>query len=339
MCIFPIEYFLILIIIGIVVGIVSGLLGVGGGFLLVPFQFFLLNYIGIDHELALRVSLGTSLAIISPTAIFSTYNHYANVKYDLKPGLILGVFGIIGGFFGGLTAVNLPYEELEILLGVIFILLAINLFINSNKNIKNNKNFNNKDFNNNNNNNNFNNNFNNHIIINNINKNIDNINNNYINNTNCNDKTNNLITNTVYDKLNFNITYGGLIGVGIGFLSGLFSLGGGVFLIPVLLVLGFSMIDSIRTSSIFISITAIGGTISYLITQPHLNTMPFLIGYVNLVNLGVIAMFSIPLTYFGVKLSYKFNEQRLKQIFAFFMIYIGLKILGLDPFVLFFSYF
>ncbi|MDR1721530.1 MAG: sulfite exporter TauE/SafE family protein [Methanobrevibacter sp.] len=284
MFIFLLEYFIGLIAIGIAVGFVSGLLGVGGGFLLVPFQFFLLNYLGVDPSISLKIAMGTSLAIISPTGFFSAYNHYKKDKFNLKPGIILGCFGLIGGLIGGAIAVNADSAILQIIIGIVFLILAINMFFNKSGSGKGEKNSNDE------------------ILV---------------------------------DDFSSNwkqYIYIGLTGVGVGILSGLFSIGGGAFLIPILVyILGYSMIRSIRTSSVFISITAIGGVLPYLMT--HINTinLEYSIGYINIVNFIVIALFSIPLTYFGTKYAYKLKETQLNRLFAIILAYMALKILGLDP--------
>ena len=111
--IFTLEYFIGLILIGVVAGFASGLLGVGGGFLIVPFQYFLLEYLGVDPSLAMMISLGTSLAIIIPTATSGASRHLKVMDNILKPGIRLGLFGIVGGILGGLIASMLPTQKLK----------------------------------------------------------------------------------------------------------------------------------------------------------------------------------------------------------------------------------
>ena len=57
-------YFVILILTGAFTGIISGLLGVGGGFVMSPVQYWLLQETGLQPDLAIRVALGTSLFVV-----------------------------------------------------------------------------------------------------------------------------------------------------------------------------------------------------------------------------------------------------------------------------------
>ena len=130
---FPIEYFIGLVLIGICAGFASGLLGVGGGFLIVPLQYFLLKYIGVEPDLAMLISLATSLAIIIPTSLSGAYRHTRSMDNIIKPGLRLGVFGIIGGVLGGFVASGLPSRMLEIIFGCLLLFIAVNNIVNINK--------------------------------------------------------------------------------------------------------------------------------------------------------------------------------------------------------------
>ena len=91
------------------------------------------------------------------------------------------------------------------------------------------------------------------------------------------------------------------------------------------------MIEAIGISSVFISLTAIGGTVSYIISGWGVNPVPYSLGYVSLVNFAVIAMLSVPLADDGAKIAHKVPEKRLKQIFGLVVLYISLKMLGVVP--------
>ena len=268
---FAIEYYIGLILIGIVAGFASGLLGVGGGFLIVPFQYFLLKYIGVEPGLAMLISLGTSLAIIIPTATSGAYKHSQKLDNIVEPGIKLGIFGIVGSLIGGFVASILPSGVLEIIFGILLLFIAMRNILSRDKTEK-------------------------------------------------------------KAKFDFNFITIMLTGLFVGFFSGLLGIGGGIFLIVILtMLLGFSMIRAIGTSSVFISLTAIGGTISYIISGWGVNTFPYSLGYVSIINFLLIACFSVPLAQVGAKYAHKLPEKRLKQVFGVVVMYIALKMLGILP--------
>ena len=268
---FPIEYFIGLMLIGICAGFASGLLGVGGGFLIVPLQYFLLKYIGVEPDLAILISFGTSLAIIIPTSLSGAYRHTRTMDNIVGPGIRLGVFGIIGGAIGGFVASSLPSRVLEIIFGLLLLFITVNNIVNINKERED-------------------------------------------------------------AKIPFNLLTAGIIGLLVGFSSGLLGVGGGIFLIAILTaLLGFSMIEAIGTSSIFICLTAVGGFISYMISGWGVSTFPYSIGYVSLINFALIAAFSVPMASLGAKFAHRVPQKKLKIIFSILVLYMALKMLGVLP--------
>ena len=268
---FPIEYFIGLMLIGICAGFASGLLGVGGGFLIVPLQYFLLKYIGVEPDLAILISFGTSLAIIIPTSLSGAYRHTRTMDNIVGPGIRLGVFGIIGGAIGGFVASSLPSRVLEIIFGLLLLFITVNNIVNINKERE-------------------------------------------------------------EAKIPFNLLTAGIIGLLVGFSSGLLGVGGGIFLIAILTaLLGFSMIEAIGTSSIFICLTAVGGFISYMISGWGVSTFPYSIGYVSLINFALIAAFSVPMASLGAKFAHRVPQKKLKIIFSILVLYMALKMLGVLP--------
>lgn len=129
-------YIIILIITGAGIGFASGLLGIGGGFVMVPVQYWLLTSVGIDPTIAIRVSLGTSLAVILPTAISSAYGHYRKNAVLIKPTVLLATTGVVGGIFGGTIAANVPGEILRVFFGIAALAVAVRMLLYKSPEVK-----------------------------------------------------------------------------------------------------------------------------------------------------------------------------------------------------------
>ena len=115
------SQFLILIIIGLLAGMLSGTLGVGGGLIIVPALVFILGL--SQHE-----AQGTSLAMmLAPIGILAAFNYYReghiNVSYAL---ILMGVF-ILGGYLGSLFAINLPAAALKKIFGILMLIVGLRM--------------------------------------------------------------------------------------------------------------------------------------------------------------------------------------------------------------------
>lgn len=85
---------------GIVAGLLAGLFGIGGGAVLVPILFELFRLLGVPDDIRMHLSVGTSLAVIAPTAIRSFAEHRRRGAVDMavlrNMGPAVGI-GVIAG--------------------------------------------------------------------------------------------------------------------------------------------------------------------------------------------------------------------------------------------------
>lgn len=112
---------------GIGVGFASGLLGVGGCFIMVPVQFWALKSIGVDPTIAIRIAFGTNLLVVLPTAFSGAMTHHRKGAVLWKAGVTFGVAGAIGAFFGAFIASHLPGKVLTVAFGIAVILGGIRM--------------------------------------------------------------------------------------------------------------------------------------------------------------------------------------------------------------------
>ena len=79
---------LFFLLVGCFAGLLAGLLGVGGGSIIVPALIFIFQWIGVQSDSIVLMAVATSLALIIPTAISSSWGHYkknvVDFVYDLK---------------------------------------------------------------------------------------------------------------------------------------------------------------------------------------------------------------------------------------------------------------
>ena len=121
-----------------------------------------------------------------------------------------------------------------------------------------------------------------------------------------------------------------LWGLGVGVISGLTGIGGGVILVPVMVIaMGFSMYQAIGTSSVTIAFNAVGGITAYAINGWGMPGLPmYCVGYIDLLQFALLAGASIFAASWGVKVAHRLPAEKLKYIFVMLMIYIGLKMIG-----------
>ena len=116
-----------LVITGIGVGFASGLLGVGGCFIMIPVQYWVYTSMGIDPKLAILTAFGTNLAVVFPTAISGAYGHSKRGAVLWRAAIVLGITGAIGAVIGSIIAAHLPAKVLAVAFGLAILAGAIRM--------------------------------------------------------------------------------------------------------------------------------------------------------------------------------------------------------------------
>ncbi len=266
-------YVLVLLATGIVVGFACGLLGVGGGFIMVPIQIWALTSAGIDPTLATRIAFGTSLAVILPTSLSGCHGHSCRGVVLWRPGIVLGLSGLVGAFLGGTIAAQAPGDLLKMIFGIVVLAGALRMLF-----------------------------------------------------------AGNILPNGVQGgHPKEGALHYILWGLVVGLVSGLSGIGGGVILVPALvLALGFSMHQAVGTSSVAIAFNAVGGVLAYAINGLGVAELPaYSVGYIDLFQFVLLAAASVFTAQLGVKAAHMLPGEQLRYIFMALMFYVGLRMLGL----------
>lgn len=116
-----------LAVIGLAAGILSGLIGVGGGVIMVPALAFFMHY--SQHQ-----AQGTSLGVLTlPVAALAFYKYYTECQkmgtpLDFRVILMLAGGFAIGGYLGSSIAVKIDKDLLKKIFGIIMLYTSFKLF-------------------------------------------------------------------------------------------------------------------------------------------------------------------------------------------------------------------
>ena len=111
------------VLIGAAVGFLSAIMGVGGGFILVPAMIYLLG-------MPTKVVIGTSLFQIIFVTSFTTVMHAVNSQtVDMLLALLLILGGVVGAQIGTRVGVRLKAEQLRILLSLLVLAVSIRIAV------------------------------------------------------------------------------------------------------------------------------------------------------------------------------------------------------------------
>jgi hypothetical protein len=112
----------LLLIIGVLAGVLSGLIGIGGGIIVIPALVFFLGF-------SQQTAQGTTLAMmVPPIGLLAAWAYYKEGFVDVRAAAIICIGFIAGSYFGAKFATGISQDMLRKIFSVILILVAIKMF-------------------------------------------------------------------------------------------------------------------------------------------------------------------------------------------------------------------
>lgn len=114
---------LILVAIGILAGILSGFVGVGGGVIIVP---ALVYFLGMNQHAA----QGTSLfVLLLPVGILAVLNYWKSGNINWKFGLIIAITFVVGGYIGSKLSLRMSPAYVKLTFGFLMAYVSFKMIM------------------------------------------------------------------------------------------------------------------------------------------------------------------------------------------------------------------
>ncbi|MBC7259883.1 MAG: sulfite exporter TauE/SafE family protein [Chloroflexi bacterium] len=113
---------LLFLLLGLVAGVLSGLVGIGGGTIIIPVLVFLFGF--TQHK-----AQGTTLALmVPPIGILAAWTYYKQGFVDIRAAVLIVLGFFLGGLLGARVAVGIPDAVLRKVFGVYLLVVAAQMF-------------------------------------------------------------------------------------------------------------------------------------------------------------------------------------------------------------------
>jgi len=112
-----------LLAIGLIAGIASGMVGIGGGLIIVPALVFFMNQ---SQHTAQGISIGM---LLLPVGFMAAYNYYKAGNFNMLYSILIGLGFIGGAYIGSRVAVTIDPLLMRRIFGVLILIMAIKLIL------------------------------------------------------------------------------------------------------------------------------------------------------------------------------------------------------------------
>ncbi|GAB4413370.1 MAG: sulfite exporter TauE/SafE family protein [Anaerolineales bacterium] len=113
---------LLYMLLGLIAGVLSGVVGIGGGTIIIPALVFLFGF--TQHK-----AQGTTLALmVPPIGILAAWTYYKQGFVDLRAAVFIVLGFFLGGLLGARVAVGIPDAVLRKVFAVYLLIVAAQMF-------------------------------------------------------------------------------------------------------------------------------------------------------------------------------------------------------------------
>ncbi len=116
------EKMICFLILGLIAGASSGLVGLGGGFILVPALVLIFGF-------SQHAAQGTTLALmVPPIGLMAAYSYYKAGHVNMYAAIFICIGFFVGGYFGAKLAINIPKDILQKIFSITMMAVGIYMF-------------------------------------------------------------------------------------------------------------------------------------------------------------------------------------------------------------------